>query len=50
MAERGISVDHATVYTWVIRYLPELLERFNRRERSVNRKRHLDETYIEVRC
>jgi hypothetical protein len=28
MAERGISVDHATVHRWVVRYSPELLERF----------------------
>jgi transposase-like protein len=49
MAERGISVDHATVHRWVIRYSPELLERFNRRKRSVSRKWHVDETYIKVR-
>lgn len=30
MAECGISVDHATVHRWVVRYSPELLERFNR--------------------
>jgi putative transposase len=24
MAERGISVDHATIHRWVIRYSPEL--------------------------
>jgi putative transposase len=49
MAERGISVDHATVHRWVIRYSPELLERFNRRKRPVNGKWHVDETYIKVR-
>jgi transposase-like protein len=49
MAERGISVDHAAVHRWVIRYSPELLERFNRRKRSVSRKWHVDETYIKVR-
>jgi transposase-like protein len=49
MAERGISVDHATVHRWVIRYSPELLARFNRRKRSVSRKWHVDETYIKVR-
>jgi putative transposase len=49
MAERGISVDHATVHRWVVRYSPELLERFNRRKRSVGRKWHMDETYIKVR-
>jgi len=49
MAERGISVDHATVGRWVIRYSPELLDRFNCRKRPVSRKWHLDETYIKVR-
>jgi transposase-like protein len=49
MAERGISVDHATVHRWVIRYSPELLKRFNLRKRSVSRKWHVDETYIKVR-
>ena len=49
MAERGISVDHATVHRWVIRYSPELLKRFNLRKRSVSRKWHMDETYIKVR-
>jgi transposase-like protein len=49
MAERGISVDHATVHRWVIRYFSELLERFNRRKRAVTCKWYVDETYIKVR-
>ena len=49
MAERGISVDHATVHRWVVRYSSELLERFNRRKRAVTGKWHIDETYIKVR-
>jgi len=49
MAERGISVDHATVGCWVVRYSPELLEWFNRRKPPVSRKWHVDETYIKVR-
>jgi putative transposase len=49
MAERGISVDHATVHRWVVRYSPELLERFNLRKRSISRRWHVDETYIKVR-
>jgi transposase-like protein len=44
MAERGISVDHATVHRWLIRYSPELLDRFNRREQAVIGRWHLDET------
>jgi transposase-like protein len=49
MAERGISVDHATIHRWIIRYSPELLERFNSRKRAVTGKWHIDETYIKVR-
>lgn len=49
MAERGISVDHSTMHRWVIRYSPELLERFNRHKRTVSGKWHVDETYIKVR-
>ncbi|MGF9762366.1 IS6 family transposase [Microvirga sp. 0TCS3.31] len=49
MAERGISVDHATIHRWIIRYSPELLERFNQRKRPVTGKWHIDETYIKVR-
>ena len=49
MAERGISVDHATVHRWVVRYSPELLERCDRRKRAVAGKWHVDETYIKVR-
>jgi transposase-like protein len=38
MAERGISVDHATIHRWVIYYSPELLERLNKRKRAVTCK------------
>ncbi|PVE21421.1 IS6 family transposase [Microvirga sp. KLBC 81] len=49
MAERGISVDHATVHRWTVHYAPLLLEQFNRRKRPVTSKWHMDETYIKVR-
>lgn len=49
MAERGVSVDHATIRRWTIRYTPLLLEHFNRRKRPVTDKWHIDETYIKVR-
>jgi putative transposase len=49
MAERGISVDHATIHRWIIRYSPELLERFNQRKRPVTGRWYIDETYIKVR-
>jgi transposase-like protein len=49
MAERGISVDHATVHRWVVRYSPELLERFNLRKKALTGRWHMDETYVRVR-
>lgn len=49
MAERGLDVDHATIHRWVLRYSPELLDRFNRRKRAVSPKWQVDETYIRVR-
>ena len=49
MAERGISVDHATVRRWTVHYAPLLLEQFNRRKRPVTGRWHIDETYIKVR-
>jgi transposase-like protein len=49
MAERGLSVDHSTVHRWVVHFSPQLLERFNKRKRTVTCKWHMDETYIKVR-
>ena len=49
MAERGLIVDHSTVHRWVVHFSPRLLERFNRRKRTVTGKWHVDETYIKVR-
>lgn len=49
MAERVVTVDHATIHPWTMRYTPLLLEQFNRRRRAVNRRWHVDKTYIKVR-
>ncbi|GEO18478.1 hypothetical protein MAE02_61740 [Microvirga aerophila] len=49
MAEQGVTVDHATIHRWTVRYAPRLLEQLNRRKRAVTRKWHVDETYIKVR-
>lgn len=49
MAERSIAVDHTTIHRWTVRYAPQLLKRFNRCQRSVTGKWHIDETYIKVR-
>lgn len=49
VAERGIEVDHATVGRLVVRYSPELRERFNWRKRPATKRWYVDETYIRVR-
>ncbi len=35
MQERGVSVDHATVNRWIIKYSPQLEAAFHRRKRPV---------------
>jgi putative transposase len=49
MQERGVSVDHATVNRWVLKYSPPLEEAFHRRKRPVGRSWRMDETYIRVK-
>jgi len=35
MEERGVEVDHSTINRWVIKYSPQLEEKFHRRKRPV---------------
>jgi putative transposase len=49
MQERGVSVDHATINRWVLKYTPRLEEAFHRRRRPVGRSWRMDETYIKVK-
>jgi len=48
MAERGLSVDHTTVWRWVQRYAPILNQRIRREVRHPNRSWRIDETYIRM--
>jgi len=49
MQERGVTVDHATINRWVLKYAPLLEEAFHRRKRPVWRSWRMDETYIRVK-
>jgi transposase-like protein len=49
MEERGVSVDHATINRWVLKYSPQLEEAFHRRKRPVWISWRMDETYIKVK-
>ena len=49
MEERGVSVDHATINRWVLKYSAPLEDAFHRRKRPVGRSWRMDETYIRVK-
>ncbi len=50
LAERGISVDHTTIYRWVQRYAPEMEKRLRWFwRRGFDPSWRLDETYVKVR-
>jgi transposase-like protein len=48
MAERGLSVDHVTIWRWVQHYAPLLNQRLRRELRNRNRSWRVDETYVQV--
>jgi transposase-like protein len=48
MAERGVTVDHATIARWVLHYGPILNERIRGEMRNPNHSWRVDETYIRV--
>src|SRR6266705_2163837 len=48
LAERGIEVDHVTVYRWVQRFAPELVEAARSRRLVVGDRWRVDETYLKV--
>src|SRR5713101_5275748 len=49
MRERGLSVDHTTIYRWVQRYAPELEKRCRPHLKATNDSWRVDETYIKIK-
>src|SRR3982074_1901448 len=49
LAERGLSVDHVTVWRWVQRYALELERRLHRHLKPTNDSWRVDETYVRVK-
>src|SRR5271155_4263170 len=49
LAERGLSVDHVTVWRWVQRYAPELDRRLRKRLKTTNDSWRVDETYVRLK-
>jgi transposase, IS6 family len=48
LRERGVSIDHTTVFRWVQRYAPELDKRCRPQLNSTNDSYRVDETYIKI--
>ena len=48
LADRGVSVDHVTLYRWTQRFAPELERRLCRHLRPCRGPWHVDETYVRV--
>jgi transposase-like protein len=48
LAERGVAVDHVTVYRWVQRFTPQLAEAARPCRHAVGDRWEADETYVKV--
>ncbi len=48
LAERGITVDHVTVYRWVQRFTPEFIDAARPARHSTGDRWFVDETYVKV--
>ncbi len=48
MRERGLFVDHTTVFRWVQRYAPEINKRIRPHLKLAGTSHRIDETYVKV--
>lgn len=48
LAERGIEVDHVTIYRWVQRFTPVLIDAARPCRQTVGGRWFVDETYVKV--
>ena len=48
LADRGVAVDHVSLYRWVQRFAPALEKRTRRHLRPCRGPWHVDETYVRV--
>jgi transposase-like protein len=48
LAERGVTVDHVSVYRWVQRFTPKLIEAARPGRHAPGNRWFVDETYVKV--
>jgi transposase-like protein len=49
LVERGLCIDHTTIYRWVQHYAPILEKRCRAKLKPTDNSWRVDETYIKVR-
>jgi transposase-like protein len=48
LAERGVEVDHVTIYRWVLRFTPLLADAARPCRHALGDRWQVDETYVKV--
>ncbi len=48
LEERGVFLDHTTIFRWVMRFTPLLLLTFKKMKKPVGGRWRMDETYVKV--
>jgi transposase-like protein len=48
LAERGVTVDHVTIYRWMQRFTPEFIEAARPCRHAPGNRRFVDETYLKA--
>ena len=48
LQERGVFLDHTTIFRWVIRFTPFLMSVFEKKKKPVSGRWRMDETYVKV--
>ncbi len=49
IGERGLEVNHTTIYKWVQKYPPELEKRVRPHLKAIGKSWRVDETYIKIK-
>ncbi|CAO3356448.1 Mobile element protein [Azospirillum melinis] len=49
LADRGVAVDHTTLFRWIQAYAPELDKRLRQHLRTTTGSCRVDETYVRVK-
>jgi putative transposase len=51
MAERGVTIDHASIYRWVQKFTPKLEAAFRKEwKRPVSKSWRMDESVLQLSC